>query len=384
LQTSSCEAALGNGGTFDGAVKKDAPEVEPDAGLPAGYIDVSTLDSKSFSKTWLIEDLIEEGRAIEFFGTWKSGKSLTVLDMAAHASLGMTWAGQKTVQTLIVWIASEAVEDIERRIRAWRLKHGITGPMPFYIRTIPVHINKEAAARKLKEEIELLKARHPGLPTMAIVDTVAMSLSPGTNENSIEGMGAFASNLITLVVKPTGAAAICIHHSGHGDSERGRGHSSLPGALDADFKVTKKEQPGGPEIITVEPKFRRSGPRLEAFHFRIEIQKLGGADNFGKPITEPVLYHLTDYGPSRKKNLGKHESKALRILKDMYKRQTEKLKDRPGAKARVTESDWRAEFCSSLSKDTKAGTRRIAWMRAKDALIEAGKVRIQEGFAYLN
>ncbi len=109
-----------NGRTFDGAVKEGAPEVEPDTGLPAGYIDVSTLDSKPFSKTWLIEDLIEEGRTIEFFGTWKSGKSLTVLDMAAHASLGMTWAGQKTVQTLIVWIASEAVEDIERRIRAWR------------------------------------------------------------------------------------------------------------------------------------------------------------------------------------------------------------------------------------------------------------------------
>jgi hypothetical protein len=67
--------------------KEDVPEVEPNTGLPAGYIDVSTLDSQSFSKTWLVEDLIEEGRAIEFFGTWKSGKSLTVLDMAAHASL---------------------------------------------------------------------------------------------------------------------------------------------------------------------------------------------------------------------------------------------------------------------------------------------------------
>jgi hypothetical protein len=82
------------------------------------------------------------------------------MDMVGHASLGMTWAGQRTVKAVIVWIASEAVDDIERRIRAWRLRHKITGPMPFYIRSVPVYINKAEAAEQLRQEIEAIKSRH--------------------------------------------------------------------------------------------------------------------------------------------------------------------------------------------------------------------------------
>jgi hypothetical protein len=308
----------GNGGTFDGAVKEDDPKVEPDTGLPADYIDVSTLDSKSFTKTWLVEDLIEECRTIEFFGTWKSGKSLVVMDMVGHASLGMTWAGQRTVKAVIVWIASEAVDDIERRIRAWRLRHKITGPMPFYIRSVPLYINKAEAAEQLRQEIEAIKSRHTGLPVFLIIDTVAMSLEPGTNENSIEGMGAFVSNLITLVVKPTGATAICIHHSGHGDDSRGRGHSSFEGAIDGSFKVTKEETPRGPETVTVQPKLRRGGTRLDPIHFRIEVQELEGTDNFGKPIAEPVLSYLTEHTQPRKAPFGKHAKTALLILERIF------------------------------------------------------------------
>ena len=122
---------------------------------------------------------------------------------------------------------------------------------------------------------------------------------------------------------------------------------------------------------------------MDPIHFRIEVQELEGTDNFGKPIAEPVLSYLTEHTQPRKAPFGKHARTALLILEEMYKRYAANLAERPGAKARVVESDWQAEFYSSFAASAKPGTRRMAWSRAIESLTLLGKVRIEGGFAYL-
>lgn len=107
----------------------------------------------------------------------------------------------------------------------------------------------------------------------------------------MEGLGAFANNVIDLVARPTGCAGICVHHPGHADTERSRGHSSFSAALDGSIKVEMERSPVGPAIITVIPRDMRSAPS-EPLQFQAKVQELPGQDNFRNPISEPVLHYL--------------------------------------------------------------------------------------------
>lgn len=288
-------------------------------GLLADYIDVSALDEMTFTRTWLVEKLVEHGRVYEWFGKWKNGKTIAVIDLCAHASLGLTWGDRRTVPTLIVWIAGESCEDVQRRLAAWRRRHGITDPMPFFIRTKPVHINVEAFAGQLAREVEALKAKYPGLPGLVIVDTVARSLSPDCNENSIEGLGAFANNVIDHVVRPTRCGAICVHHSGHGDTDRSRGWSGFPAAVDGSVKIEMDRPAHGPATITISAKQVRSGAGDDSLQFRVEVQEIPGTDNFGNQLEEPVLHYLGKPAKKAKEPTGQAQKALMRTLKEMTK-----------------------------------------------------------------
>jgi putative DNA primase/helicase len=296
-------------------------QVTTEADILSDYIHVAALYGMTFSREWIAEGFVERGRVYEWFGKWKNGKTIAVIDMACHSAIGRVWAGRKTVQTLIVWVAGESCEDVQRRLAAWMIRHKVTEQMPFYIRTKPVHINVEAFAARLAIEIEALKAKHPGLPVLLVIDTVARSLSPDCNENSIEGLGAFANNIIDHVVRPTGCAAICVHHSGHGDSERSRGWSGFAAALDGSVKVEMQKQAGGPSTLTVSSVVMRSGAGDDALQFRVDTQEIPGQDNFGNQLSEPVLCYLGAPEAKPKEPTGKAQKTLMAVLKRLSKNQ---------------------------------------------------------------
>lgn len=361
---------------------KKAP-ADDDNKLLADYVTAESLDGKPFTRTWLVENLIEQGRVYEFFGKRKEGKTLAVIDLAAHLSLSRTWAERRTVHAMVVWVAGEAVDDVKMRIAAWRLRYGITASMPFYIRTKPVYMTNMAYADRLALEIEALKRKHPGLPALLVIDTVARCLAPGDAENSIEGLGTFANNVIDHVARPTQAAAICVHHSGHGDNDRGRGHSSFEAAIDGVVKVTM-DKSNGPPIVTVSPGPMRSSAGDDAISFRVEIQVLPGQDNFGNKIEAPVLRHLPDHRTTQQPS-GKHEKSAYAILQRLALAEalqasdvTVQSNDVPVWQP-VPVTEWRAAFYEDLRKDApeiETATVRVAWHRTRENLITKGLVTI--------
>ncbi|TFH43867.1 MAG: hypothetical protein E4H01_11535, partial [Lysobacterales bacterium] len=72
---------------------------------------------------------------------------------------------------------------------------------------------------------------------LIIVDTLARTFAGG-NENSSEDMGAFIA-IIDYLREKTDSAILAVHHSGKDTSRGTRGHSSLFGAVDAEFEVRK-------------------------------------------------------------------------------------------------------------------------------------------------
>lgn len=306
-------------GRITAALSEISEPNKPNADLLADYIEAADMDGMEFSRTMLVEGLVEQGRVYEWFGKWKNGKTIAVIDLCAHASMGRTWGNRRTVPTLVVWVAGESCDDVKRRIAAWRIRHKITDPMPFSIRTKPVHLNIEAFAARLAQEVEALKALHPGLPVLLVVDTVARSLSPDCDENSIAGLGAFANNIIDHVVRPTGSAALCVHHSGHGDSDRGRGWSGFAAALDGSVKVQMDKPAIGPAAIIVSTTQARSTAGDDTLQFRVDTQEIPGTDNFGNRLSEPVLFYMGTPAQQPKAPTGRAQKTLLAILADMTK-----------------------------------------------------------------
>lgn len=346
------------------AAIKALQSAQPDKSLLADYVTAASLDGQSFSRTWLVEKFIEKGRVYEFFGKYKEGKTLAVIDLAASLSTGWGWATRRTLQTLVIWVAGEASDDVKMRVQAWRLHHCVIDPMPFYIRVKPVYMTEAIFAERLAREIGFWQQQHPELPVLLVLDTVARCMAPGADENSMQGLGAFINNLLDIVVRPLQATAICVHHSGHGDSERSRGHSSFPAAVDGSIKVSMDRSSGQP-VISVSPMTSRSTPGEDHFGFRLEVQELPGEDNFGNHIEAPVLRYLDDYRPCiQARRLGKHAQKALNLL------QQELI-----GKADMLVIDWRQSFYDA-DPNTPQNSRKQNWSRALRELEAEGLIAL--------
>lgn len=352
--------------------------------LPADYIAVDGLENRTFTKTWVVEGLLEEGRAYQLFGEWKSGKTLAALDLCASMSLGLEWAGRRTVPALVIWVASESCDDVMRRIAAWRLNHQISESMPFVIRTKPLHLDVPEFAEQLATEIQTIRAMNPGLPVVTVIDTVARSLSADADENG-DGLRGFANLMLDVVVRPLNVTALFVHHSGHGNKERGRGSSAFPAALDGTIKVSMDKSVAG-SFVNVEAMEMRSTAGADSFRFRVDTQEIHGSDNFGNGMSEPVLFFTGE--PARKatreKRLTKGAVDALELLKGMTEHYRENLaaSGKDDGEPRVMLKDWRQAFYISLGEG-KSGTKQKTFVRALDALVNSGMVHVAHGFVYL-
>jgi hypothetical protein len=354
--------------------RRETGEQENPDNLLEHYVRATDLQEKVFSRTWKIEGLIEKGRVYEVFGRWKEGKTLASEDLCASVCTGQIWAGRRTEKALVVYVAGEAVEDIEMRLAAWQRKHGVTGDIPFVIRTRPVYLTDREFADRLFRELEALKHEYGGLDIVLVIDTLARNFGGGMSENSDEGMGAFVNNLLDIVVRPSGCTCLVVHHSGHGDSERGRGHSSFAGAVDGSIKVSMDKSSGQP-VITVSTTTSRTTAGDDSLSFRIEVQELPGEDNFGNPVDAPILRYLPDHTPAAQPT-GKHESGLYEMIAQRAQEQFQAIQANGSAAPEyvlVSIAEMREIFRASITGSEN--TKNTTWKRArKRALTHFGTI----------
>ncbi|OLF07745.1 hypothetical protein BLA60_25790 [Actinophytocola xinjiangensis] len=179
---------------------------------------------------YLIKVMVPKNTIGEVFGASGSYKSFVMLDAALHVATGRPrWHGHRVRQGRVLYVASEGGLGIHKRIRAWSQHHDLTIPnknlmvLPYPFQIVAV----DALLDRLTEaEFE---------PDWVIFDTRATS-TVGMDENSPTEMGLVTDAMRRLAVE-LGAAVTTVHHTGWSESDRSRGASSVPAAMDTVWRI---------------------------------------------------------------------------------------------------------------------------------------------------
>lgn len=199
----------------------------------------------------------------------------------------MPYHGRRARQGLVVYIVAEGGKGVRKRVRAWEQFHGrkMTGvkflPRPVQVRSQEWEVLTEACRRLA--------------PTLVVVDTQAR-VTVGIEENSATEMGLFVDRVEKLRAV-SGACVLLVHHTGV-DVSRGRGSTSVKGAMQTELSVSRKGKSARETRVTLSTGKQKDDEELDDLEFRVEVVKLDGeADEDGRPITSVVLIPTGPTGP---------------------------------------------------------------------------------------
>ncbi len=244
---------------------------------------ISELLERPAPLRWLVEDYILPEAQVLLFGDPATGKSLVAVDWAARIALGMPWAGRDVTRGPVCYIAGEGHFGIRRRLKAWALHHGVEEQLldaPLAVSRSGTSLVDPRAVGELVEGIEAFAANH-GAPALIVFDTLHRNL--GGSENDEEDIGAMLRVLDELRVR-WGCTSLVVHHSGHGDKDRGRGSSSLRAGIDIEYKVAVS---GTARVLSCPHKFK-DGPTPPPVGFDLVPVELPWTTAKGKPETSVV------------------------------------------------------------------------------------------------
>jgi hypothetical protein len=162
--------------------------------------------------TYLLEPyLIRETLAV-LFGPSGAYKSFIAID----------WACRIAQREPVVYIAAEGAAGIPKRVRAWM--QAAATPDVSEITWIPqsVDLTQPSAVDQLLRGIVTK-------PALVVIDTMARNMTG--NENAPEDTGKVVHGCDTIR-EQWGSTVLLLHHTGHTETNRERGHSSLIGAAD--------------------------------------------------------------------------------------------------------------------------------------------------------
>ena len=322
---------------------------------------------KLSSPDWQVKGVMEYGTLVEWFGGWGEGKTFVILDLLLCIATGADFHGRPVGQGPVVYFCGEGQRGLTRRLHAWEIENGIKlAEHPFYICTTPASLCKEGDAEAvinciLAEEVT---------PVHVCLDTRSRNFGAG-DENSPKDMGQFL-NACDAIRNKFGCTVSAIHHPGHGDKSRSRGHSAWQGALDVSYQVNKTLD----EIISVAiGKPPKDFEPPEPFAFRLTQIDLGIEDEDGKSVTSCVL-RPTGIPASPKKLQGDAQKEMFDILKRLTPETSPT--EGPVDLGLVPASDWKAAcITAGRSANTFYSARRR--LIEKKLVFEVGdSVRINE------
>ena len=207
----------------------------------------------------LVEDYLDMDSLARINGPSGHGKSFVVLDFGACVSAGISWHGYAVTQAEVWYVLGEGARGVVGRAQAWAARHELAATG---IRFLPRALQVDGP--EWPAFVEHARLRRPGL---IVLDTQAR-MTVGVKENDATEMGVVVDALDELR-RASGACVLLVHHRGL-QGDHGRGSTAIKGALDHEIDVSKR----GTEV-TVKVTKRKDG--LEP---------------------EPLLLHLTPYGPS--------------------------------------------------------------------------------------
>lgn len=300
-------------------------------------VHVSEIEMKPIR--WLINKMVELDSLALLFGDPGCGKSFLAIDIALCVATGTAFHGHKVEQGPVAYIAGEGHNGLKRRMMAWSQHKGVDhNNAPLYLSRMPAALTSSEMAAQVKTAIEMV-SKESGQPVLIVIDTLARNFGPG-DENSTQDMSRFiqAADALRSISQAT---VLIVHHSGHGDKSRARGAMALKGALDAEYRLDKDDS----GVIRMEATKMKDAQYPEPCAFQLRSVPITD-DNDGKPVFSAVLESASYSPPSPQKGKaghGKHQTRALAILKDLYSEERRKCSDegKDPATARVSLDGWK-------------------------------------------
>jgi len=234
---------------------------------------------------WLVKKFWPARGVAVIYGKARSFKSFLAIDLGLAVAGGVDWAGRKTKQAAVIYIAAEAPAGVRKRI-AGRL--AARDDQPPYdsirFRMIPAAPKLGAGQDDLSELIASIDATGvaPGLIT---IDTLAQTLGAG-DENS-SGMIQYVANA-TALANHFKCLVLIVHHVGLSDDQRLRGHSSLHCGIDAQALCDRKEGTFSTTITLQKLKDDEDEIRLEAQLSRVVIRCDEDGDDVSTLVVDSI------------------------------------------------------------------------------------------------
>ena len=314
---------------------------------------------------YLIDELIEHEALALLFAPPSAGKSFCAIGWACCVATGTPWLGRETTLGSVFYLAGEGHAGLSRRLKAWELHsgHELTSASLF-VSSVPATLMNLESVKSVISAIEELISDH-GKPALIVIDTFARNMGDG-DESSNKDVGIFI-NHIDLMRYQLGSAIVLVHHSGHGDSSRGRGASALPAAMDACFQLEDK----GDSICLSQKKSKEAENIKPMFLKLMQVSLPDWLDAKGRTLTSAVVVEAE----LRSTDLGKLPglTKQQQLAVESYTRAAESI-----SSTEVSLDQWRLEFNRTATQDNESSRDR-AFKRARDELVKSNRMKIENG-----
>ncbi|WMT91001.1 AAA family ATPase [Pelagibacterium sp. H642] len=325
-------------------------------------------------KKTFIKGVFGENEFSYIVGKPGTGKSVITTDMACHVAAGMDWHGRRVKQGLVVYLAAERKDLTERRMLAFRKRHGVKD-VPLLVVGGRIDLTGNLNDARTLAKLINQAAEACEMPCVwIIIDTLTRTFGGG-DQNATKDMSAFVQSC-DEILNLTKAHVTVIHHTGW-STDRAKGSIDLDGAVDASFIVNKID---GKYVLACDG--TNDGEAGVVTHFRMESVEVG-VDEDGEPTTAPVVVQVDD--KPKKLTTGKsvHVLEALShaIEKDGIEPAGHHFPDDILA---VTEEQWRAAYYEHPKASENEDTRVKQFSRGRTQLLERERVGNIGNWYWLN
>ena len=260
------------------AQSAEAPQTEPQQ--PRGYrFKLVAFDDMKpgLEQLYLVDELIPVAGLVDIWGKPKCFKSFWTLDLMFHVAMGWEYRDRSVQQGAVVYCAFEGAHGYKKRIEAIRRHYELEDGqhVPLYI--MPGQANLIADHKTLIADVT--GQLNGTKPICVVLDTLNKSLMGSESKDTDMSAYVRAAEAIRDAFK---CVVIIVHHCGLDDT-RPRGHTSLPGAVDAQLAVVRE---GNAVTVTVE--MMRDGPEETVVTSMVEVIEVG-QDHAGKVLTSLVV-----------------------------------------------------------------------------------------------
>ena len=332
--------------------------------LPVTYFsDIRAVhDAKDF-----VQGTLTERAGSVVYGESNAGKTFWATDLALHVAYALTWNGRRVEQGAVVYCVLEGSMGFHNRVAAWRAAHCDVADIPFVAIECGINLlNPDADTPRLIETIKVV-AQRLGIPVkLIVVDTLSRALAGG-NENSPEDMGALVVNMDRIRAE-TGAHVMFIHHSGKDAAKGARGHSLLRAAIDTEIEVVAEEGTARKTAAVVKQRELKKGDVFEFTLTTVEI----GFNRHGEAVTTCLVQPTGNQhaAPAARKQ-GGSAGRALEVLTDLIAATGQiGFAGTPANTPSVPEAWWRERFYEAAMAGAEEDTKRKAFRRTADALVQ--------------